>query len=229
MTAAATILLGGVAYTPFVAHTDAPVTGTLYQPTDPVGQLVTIGDSFSESTGPGGSWGETNGWPVRVAAAVGRELVPLAVGGSGYLQPTARWDGVHTFPLAAAQVPASADVVIVFGGVNDLPRAAADVGAAAQATFATIKQRAPRAQLLVIGPQKRPEPMLATLTAYRDQVRAAALEAGALWVDPIAEDWLQDPALLDDGWGARWHPNDTAGQDFLVEQITPHVRAALAR
>lgn len=220
MTAA--ITLAGITYTPSDI-TGETIAGTLYTPAPTArGEVVTIGDSFTDPESYGSS-----GWPVLVAGRVGRELVNLGVVGSGY----ARVFRSSSFPMSVAQVPITAEAVIVWGGYNDQvspeydPK---DIAAASTSTFTMIRRVAPRARLVVIGPQWNTyAPPSATILAYRDAIKVAALEASAdAWLDPIAEQWfIGHPELV--GPDAL-HPS-LAGQAYIADRIAPLVADALAR
>lgn len=205
--------------------TEPGVTTVLAEPTvppvpaPPPGELVTIGDSFTDAV----SAGEL-GWPVLLADRVDRELVNLGVVGSGYVH---MWGG-SSFPISVARLPATAEVVVVWGGYNDqlVPHTVAHVRAAAVATFALVHRIAPRARLVVAGPQWNVySPPSATILGYRDAIRDAALAAGASWVDPIADGWFLESAELTNPDGL--HPS-IAGQPYVVGKLGPLVEAALA-
>jgi len=181
--------------------------------------LWTIGDSWTDpyfwDVGP-------NGWPAQVAADLGLELVNNGAGGAGYVNvaplPT-------TFPHEAVDRPAAgADVAVVFGSVNDQAQAPIAVHLAALVTYRAIRDVAPAAPLIVVGPQFWDAPVPAHLFAIRDAVAAAAEIVGATFVDALG--WMQGrPELL--GPDAA-HPN-TAGQRMLADRITPIVELELVR
>ncbi|WP_211882484.1 SGNH/GDSL hydrolase family protein [Pseudarthrobacter albicanus] len=156
-------------------------------------QVVIIGDSLS--TGRGTSPGDA--WPNLINnnhqfSDVGPELVNAAQNGSGYVSV-----GEHgaTFgSQVAAAVTAQTQVVVFFGSENDMGFAAADVRRAAADAFASARAKAPQAALVVVGPPSYsdfPEP---ERLEVRDQDQAAALQAGAQFVDPIADRWIMDHA-----------------------------------
>lgn len=200
-----------------------PATGaTVPAPAAGVPVLAVIGDSYSSP-----DWapaGPASGWPVLVAVGLGLSLVNLAAGGSGYVHASA-----STFPSAAARVPAGADVVVVFGGINDQGEAQhvpANVPAAARATFGTVRRLAPAARLIVVGPQwPYTGPPPATHLTMRDGIAAAALQHGATWLDPIADGWLADRALI----AADGHHPNVAGHRMLAERIGGQIGAVLGR
>jgi hypothetical protein len=218
------VYLDGVPYLVTTGPGEDPaMTVTVAQPTTPVVPvpervLAVVGDSWSAV-----DWAP-DGWPTQAAEAVGARLVNLAAGGSGYVRAAA-----SSFPYAAAaQLPADASCVVVFGGYNDQELAAGDVEMAAHATYAGVRRSAPGAVLIVVGPQWPRWAVTEPPASYediRDAVRAAVWHAGARWVDPLAERWLAGhPELIGpDGH----HPTPGAGQDYLAARIAPHVAAAM--
>lgn len=182
-------------------------------------RLWVIGDSWTDPTY--GGWGWTCGWPQQVAAALGWALINSGRSGAGYAQPGNDW---ATFgSIAARGDGVGADVVIVAGSRND-----PDTGQSQQAiangaehTYRLIRAACPDALLLVIGPQGTSIAPSAELLRTVATVRAAALDAGAAWVDPTG--WLRGrPDLLDMPDG---HPL-CAGHDLLADRIAPELLRA---
>jgi lysophospholipase L1-like esterase len=117
-----------------------------------------------------------------------------------------------------------ADVVVVFGSRNDKFLPAADVKSQAVAALDAVRSQSPSAELVVIGPAWDDDVPPDELFATRDAVASAAVAAGAVFVDPMAEQWFLDrPALI----GADGvHPND-AGHRYIAGLIEPILREAL--
>lgn len=187
-------------------------------PPQPAPVMVVFGDSYAGS----GYGGDTyNGWPATVGRALGAEVVNDAVSGSGY-----RLHGNHsTFPYAATTHPVrSADVVVIWGSLNDWEQDAEAVRQSAVVTYAAVRSWTD-APILAIGPQwpnaNRPPGLLAVRDALSS---AAAASQGVTWVDASA--WFDGrPELIGpDGW----HPT-LAGQAYLADKIRPLVAAALAQ
>lgn len=182
----------------------------------PVARLLTvIGDSYSSGQ-PGIGGIGPRGWPAIVATRLGGDLQNWAVGGTGYVNGA----GGHTFPIRAQITSPESQTVIVFGSLNDQAFSPAAVGTAAAATYQRVRDRAPDARLLVIGPQYPNAQRPADLLAVRDAVRTAATNAGADFVDPLAEGWFDNrPDLIgSDGW----HPTDL-GHIYLADRISEHL------
>jgi hypothetical protein len=154
-------------------------------------KVVLIGDYTADSA-VGGA-GNRN-WTALVGLALQTNQPTRVVRdnaeGSGYVSVGA-YD--QTF-LDAAKVLVSGDasVVVIFGSRFDMYSAPDAVRQAAAQTYAAVKEAAPDAVLVVIGPAwpgNAPPPELLTT---RDMVRDAASEAGATWVDPIESGWFAD-------------------------------------
>lgn len=181
--------------------------------------LAVFGDSFTAGSDMGGR-GDAS-WPVVLANRLSLRLDVHAQEGAGYITPSAG----KTLPLLAEENPNSeAAVVIVFAGRNDGNQTSADIRDAAAETFSTIRFNSPNAQLVVVGPSwalsSSPD-----AARVRDAVKAAADEAKATFVDPVADQWFADqPAVI----GAdRVHPTDE-GHVYMADRIEPLVTAALA-
>ncbi|NEK57223.1 SGNH/GDSL hydrolase family protein [Geodermatophilus sabuli] len=188
--------------------TSAPRT-TSAPPEPPL--VVAYGDSY---VGPGVGAELPSGWPALVADDLDLELVNHGHAGSGYTNWEVGWS--YPYTIATEPPPEDADVVIVFGGFNDITLAPEAVRQDAVATFALIEAAAPQAELLVIGPEwPRQEPTVELYT-LRDALADAAREAGATFVD--ASGWLMGrPELIaSDGL----HLNED-GHAVFAAQIAP--------
>ncbi|MBG0740384.1 SGNH/GDSL hydrolase family protein [Paeniglutamicibacter antarcticus] len=179
-------------------------------------RIVIIGDSLS--TGYGTS--PADAWPNLInndpAFHQGRpDLINAAQNGSGYVSVG---DNNSTFGTQVTEmVTAETRLVVFFGSENDIGVPPAQIGAAASQAFETVKNIAPQAAILVVGPPSythNPEP---ERVQVRDQDRTAALQAGAQFVDPIADGWIMDNAAELIGPDGD-HPS-TAGQHFLQTQM----------
>lgn len=174
------------------APTSTPETAEpTVMPVPEAKKVVLIGDYTADSAV--GGTGARN-WTALVGLALQTNQPTRVVRdnaqGSGYVSVGA-FD--QTF-LDAAKVLVTKDVsvVVIFGSRFDMYAAPDAVRQAAAQTYAAIKQAAPDAALIVIGPTwpgNAPPPEL--LTA-RDMVRDAASEAGATYVDPIEQGWFAD-------------------------------------
>lgn len=199
---------------------DAPPPGG----TAPI--VAVVGDSYT--TGSEMDSGPASNWSALMADELRRERPDLrlhveAGGGSGYTTGGVR--GMDFEQLARRSMPADPDLIIVFGSLNDSRSSAASAGAAARSLMAWLTDRRPEATVLVIGPPWMDAQVPPNLLLVRDAVRAAALGAGASFVDPLEEGWFagEDEALI--GFDGV-HPTDD-GQRHLAELITPTVERLL--
>lgn len=190
-------------------------------PLPPPGRLPRValfGDSYTDGRRP--ETGE-RGWARLAARTLAVETVNNAVAGCGYVD---LGHGV-TLPYMATTAPvAAADVLVVFGSINDAPHTPLAVWLAATVTYGALRGWAPRAPLLVIGPQYPTGNPPADLLALSAAVGEAAADAGATFVDPLAERWFAGrPELIgSDGL----HPNPR-GHAYLAELIAPRIAALL--
>lgn len=174
-----------------------------------------VGDSYtagsSEDSGPDALY------PALISGALDANVATSAQGGAGYVPAE---DGTSFATLAAA-VPADSDVVVFFGSRNDAEGYDATY-AGAVAAYEALRQVAPEAQIVAVGPPWVDDAPLPWVIEARDAVRDAAASASVTFVDPIAEGWLLGPDGL---IGAdETHPTD-AGHAVLAERMTQALTA----
>jgi len=189
--------------------------------------IAVVGDSYT--TGSDMDSGAASNWSALMAEELRRDRYQLqlyveAGAGSGYTTDGER--GLDFEQLARLSMPTDADLIIVFGSLNDSRSTPSTVAVAARSLMTWLQDEHPDASVLVIGPPWIDEQVPTNLLLIRDEVRTAALDIGAAFLDPLAEGWFAgDAASLigDDGV----HPTD-AGQRHLAERITPSVERLLA-
>jgi hypothetical protein len=87
--------------------------------------------------------------------------------------------------------------VVIFGSRYDMYAAPDTVRTAAADTYAAVKEAAPDAALIVVGPTWPGDAPPPELLTTRDMVRDAASDVGATFVDPVEEGWFaEDPGKL---------------------------------
>lgn len=177
-----------------------------------------IGDSYVGGSDEGG-YGAAN-WTKIVGSRFYSDARPvdmnvIAVPGGGYI--TRGPDKVTFAEAAAPKLRSTADLVLVFGSRNDGKQDPAKMAAAATNLYAKIRERAPRAKLVVVGPawvnEKVPDFMIANTRA----LAGAASAAGAAFVNPLSEGWFfgADAKLIG---GDGVHPTD-AGHRYMAEKM----------
>lgn len=190
---------------------DAGPRSATAQPT-----VVIIGDSLS--TGHGTS--PDDAWPHLVENDPGFQqfqttIVNAAHDGSGYV--SVGEDGSTFGSQVDTAVTGQTRLVLFFGSENDMGTAPGETEAAASLAFASVKSRAPQADILVVGPPSYTSSPEAERLDVRNQDRAAALKAGADFVDPIDLGWIMyDAADLIGPDGD--HPS-AAGQQYLQAKM----------
>lgn len=182
--------------------------------------LAVYGDGYSTGSTLGGQG--PAGWPALVAQRLDADLRLNAVPMAGFARAGSTGQDFSDI-VTASPVP-DATVTVVFGSRNDLGNSAVTVGAGAAETFAAIRSAAPGTELVVVGPAWSDTAVPANLLLLRDALEAAALEAGAAFVDPLEDDWFATPTGLIAVDGIS--PTD-AGHRFLADRIAPVVEAAL--
>lgn len=186
-----------------------------------VPRVTVIGDSYTEGSNEGGTG--LSGWPAIVAGWLDVRINLHAAGGAGYAVQSPS-SGKSFMELANDAAVDPADVIVVFGSRNDSDSDPQAVQDAAAATFSALRAAQPGAVLVVIGPAwSNSSPPNGAMDA-RGAVEAAASDAGATFVDPLALGWFyQQPYLIGDD---DVHPTNY-GHVYLAEQIEPVLSAAL--
>jgi acyl-CoA thioesterase-1 len=221
--AAAVVILGGCAG-PTVA-VPAPATGSVTRPpsTGAATRLVVIGDSLSTGYAtPGDPW-------TRQARSLFRargqhvQITNASENGAGYVAPG---DNGNVFlDLVDRAVVAQAQIVVVFGSDNDVGQTG--VAPAMADTLHRVRDLAPDATLLVVGPPSVPADPGVDLTTIRDDLATTTTQVGGHFLDPLTLGWFQGTAsqfVSDDGE----HPN-TDGEQYLAQQIVDAVGHLIVR
>lgn len=196
-------------------------------------KVVVIGDAFTQNPPsstenvPSGGVG-TKSWARLALRQLRKKGVDTSaevsgVGGSGYL---ARGPGQSTFgEKTRSLLQAGDDLVIIFGGADDALQPPDAEAAAVSDTFSQTRAAAPRAKLIAVGPTSRAGDLGSKVARIRDIVRDEAAKFGAIFVDPIADDWfVGHPKLVSDD-GLR--PTE-AGHAYIAEKLLPIIQSVLA-
>ncbi|MBD1541846.1 SGNH/GDSL hydrolase family protein [Arthrobacter sp. IA7] len=224
-----------LAFTGFVlTRQPAPVAASKVIPTGKpikaafVPQLLVLGDSFTGGSDMGGF--KDDGWPALVQSGYTKDgarlqLNLLGRGGAGYVTKGI----IHeTFGQSyAGNAFEDQDVVVVFGGLNDASAPADTVGTAAGQLYAAMLKNSPNAKLIVVGPAWPNDTPIPNMFDVRDAIKAAALHAGATFIDPIAEGWFtgEDTKLIGRD---NTHPTD-AGHAYMAKKLSKPILDAVAK
>lgn len=151
--------------------------------------VVVIGDSIST----GYQTSVEDSWPNLLMQDFDRAGFPVTVvnaaeNGAGYLVPGG--EGMTFEEQARSSVPPDADVVLVYGSENDIGEDVAQISSKVEAISAAVRELAPEAKVVFVGPASYDPDVDPDLTAIRDQIAQGAESAGAAFVDPIQEQWI---------------------------------------
>jgi phospholipase/lecithinase/hemolysin len=145
-----------------------------------------------------------------------------ASGGCGYVQRGP--EGVVFLDLVNARRELDYDLIVFFGSRNDTLQKG-DVRAAAAEAYNAARRNSPDAELLVIGPPWVADDPPDWIQGTRDAVAAAAADAGATFVDPLAEGWFTGEASRYIGTD-NIQPTDE-GHHYMAGLIVPHLEQAI--
>ena len=115
-------------------------------------------------------------------------------------------------------------LVIVFGSESDSGVPAEELQPAVRQTLDAVRAAAPDARIVVIGPAWTDPDPPPDVIQKRDVIRTEAEQTGATFVDPIAEEWLQN---LPDSIGSDGVHLSDAGHAFMADKIAPIVAQQL--
>lgn len=228
------VLVAIVAMTAFALNREAPSGGAAAAPADteaPIEKgtgrttILVVGDSYTAGSAQGGnglaSWVsiatrqlDADGYTVGVDVS--------ASGGCGYVQRGP--GGVVFLDLVDAKRELDYDLIVFFGSRNDTLQKG-DVRAAATEAYNAARRNSPDAELLVIGPPWVAENPPDWIEGTRDAVAAAAADAEATFVDPLAEGWFTGDASRYIGTD-NIQPTD-AGHQYMAGLIVPHLEQAI--
>ena len=185
-----------------------------------------IGDSYVAGSDQGG-YGAAN-WTKIVGSRFYAESHPVdmnVIGRAGAGFVVRGSDKVTFAEAAATSLRSTADLVLVFGSRNDGKQAPDTMAAAATDLYTKIRERAPNAKIVVVGPAWVDENVPDFIVGDSQAISAAATAAGAVFVDPLSERWFfGDDAKLIGADGVQ--PTD-AGHQFLAEKMYGLVSKAL--
>lgn len=199
----------------------APLPAGTAQPvTESVPQIDILGDSYVGGSAEGGN-GSAN-WTKLIGTRFYDqgdhvELNVIAQPGSGYV---ARGTTDLIFREAATlRLRPAADVVMVFGSRNDGRQDSKTMYNAAQLLYADIREIAPKAKVVVVGPVWVDANVPDFISANNDAMARAAAEENVVYIDALAEGWFagREKGLIGmDGI----HPTDE-GHAYLASKIFP--------
>lgn len=191
-------------------------------------KIVVIGDSYTQSAAYGGV--EEKNWTQLAWRQLRREGVDIVSTVSsrseGYVS---RGVTGTTFGQEAQRLiepdPDDEDIVMIFGGSNDVTAQLESVSASVHKTLSDVRTWAPKAKLIVVGPVWPVPDPVPQILQIRDIVRAEAEKTNATFVDPIADGWFMADSRLIGKDGAQ---PTAAGHLYMSERLLPVIRSELA-
>ncbi|MDR7187027.1 lysophospholipase L1-like esterase [Microbacterium trichothecenolyticum] len=188
----------------------------------PMPLAVFIGDSYTQGVGGGGVQ-----WPALVGQAQGWDVENLGLGGTGYIR-TSDVNGCGraycaNYGEAIDEIVGSPSYILVSGGRNDLGLPIADVSAAADALFGTLRARYPNAEIFAIAPWFDDDPPPTDPADFTAAIQTAALQHGAVFLDTGQPLLGRSDLIAEDGL----HP-DAAGYQALADAVDAALDPALA-
>jgi lysophospholipase L1-like esterase len=152
--------------------------------------------------------GQTLGWDVQIGPNQS---------GAGYVDTYAPERPVY--PVAVESLPSiDADLVIVEGGLNDIPGPLTGYTEAVARTVETLRGKAHGAPVVVLGPVSPFGHTSEGLQAIDIDQRIGAKQAGAPYISPIGERWFNTTNVHGLVNFDTFHPN-TAGHAYYAGRL----------
>lgn len=167
----------------------------------------------------------TLGYAYVLAELTGWTTVVDGVRGSGYLKPGIDGPDYGT-RIAALDADLDPDLVIVQGSINDRRLPAEGYREAVDAAWDRLRERFPRARVVVLGPAPQVLPVQkATARIDRDLAKLAA-RRGWWYLSPVRDGWITaaDYADVIDTGAGNNHPS-TEGHRYLAERLAAALEA----
>jgi lysophospholipase L1-like esterase len=163
-------------------RTTAQVHSTAATTVDgPGARVAVLGDSYT--SGYALTHPQDDGYAYVLSRALGWRAEVDGFPGSGFTTDTG-CPG-ERYADRVDRIPTDAVLVVVEGGINDVP-AAERVGPAADTLIAAIRARVPAAALVVVGPPLVPARDPGTLQRIGADLARSATQQGATYVDPTS-------------------------------------------
>lgn len=171
------------------AATQGPCWADRQRALQPAELYLVIGESIST----GYQTSVEDSWPNLLVQDFDRVGEPVTVinaaeNGAGYLVPGA--EGRTFDEQAKASVTSETAVVVVYGSENDIGEDLSKISDKVQLTAANLREQAPDAKLVFVGPASYDAEVDPELLAIRDQIQSGAQEASVEFVDPISDQWI---------------------------------------
>jgi lysophospholipase L1-like esterase len=181
-------------------------------------RVVFLGDSYTGGSAMGGNG--PHGYPALLSKPLGWDYMLQAVGGSGFLS----MGQGQAFGVRVENVLSShPDVIVVQGGHNDDQFSSTATLKASRAVLARLRQGAPAAKIVVLGPIWPSSTVPATERAIDVGLKQQAGDFGAVFVDPIVDGWFDGAYQRFIGTDGT-HPTD-AGHERIAELLLPVFRS----
>lgn len=158
-------------------------TGTMY-PTNPNGKVIVVGDSYTEGSGASNA---LLGYVHHMNWMFGTfNIWASGAGGTGYCNPNSA-GGRVTFGerLQSDVIDNSPDTLINAGGLNDLSYSVEEFQQAVDQYYSELVAKLPKTKIVILSPFYPREST--TPLAFRDVLRAKAVEIGAIFIDLLGD------------------------------------------
>lgn len=169
------------------ADATATATSTPVAPPAPAKKAVFIGDSYAQGDGASAP---ANKWTAKLSLEQGWAEHNIARGGTGYLATPANPKaacGLEYCPTHGEMIPdavkAQPEIVIVFGGSNDVWFKSAAFKSAVDGFYRELRGALPNARIVAVSPVWDASKPPSQLAAYGDAIRAAVTAARGEFVD----------------------------------------------
>lgn len=166
------------------------------------------------------------GFAYLTIAALGLDGQVLGYPGSGFLNPNKRSEGTYAQRISGLRTDA-VKLIVIQGGTNDRDESHFDLPAAVTGTVTAAKKRFPSAQVVLMGPMSPGYPKDPRVPIVDQYISNAAEVAGVHFVDPDAEQWINEVNKDQYMDAATGHPT-VAGHALIAKELVATLRGMTA-
>jgi lysophospholipase L1-like esterase len=177
--------------------------------------MLIVGASYTQGLG---ATTRSAGYAYQVGGRLGWRTDVDGVSGTGFVNPGPHDEGTFGQRLARITPPFEPTMVLIQGGRNDAGIPVATLRTAVDGTVSLCHHRFPKAEVAFLGPVPGKLPLDPAVSEVEHVLRDAAADDHVVFIDPIAEQWIDEGNLRGFTGPVAGHPND-AGYAYIAQRL----------